>query len=369
MSSWHHGDLTGAAGAPSAAGYPSGYGFDSQGTQHVVHIGFDHHIHELWWRVTDGWHHHDLTKASRAPDAGSDPSGYVFAAEGTQHVIYRDNGDEDNGHIYELSWGADQSVNHTDLTKASKAPAALLGTRPSGYVFDADGTQHVIYRAGPIATNDHIYELSWGADPGVNHTDLIKASGAPDATQNNNSPCGYVFAAQGTQHVVYISTNGGIHELWWGADPGVNHTDLTGASGAFAAFSNPSGYVFAAEGTQHVVYNSGDGHIQELWWRADGRVHHNDLTSATDATRAAGDPSGYVFAAQGTQHVVYCGVDSHIHELWWRASDGWHHNDLTAATRGPDARGTPSGYVFAAQGTQHVVYLGNDRHIHELWWG
>ena len=56
--------------------------------------------------------------------------------------------------------------------------------------------------------------------------------------------------------------------------------------------------------------------------------HVNDLTAATGAPAAAPSfsrgPAGYVFDAQGTQHVVYIGVDSHVHELWWNTS-GWHH--------------------------------------------
>ena len=28
-------------------------------------------------------------------------------------------------------------------------------------------------------------------------------------------------------------------------------------------------------------------------------------------------PISYVFDAQATQHVVYVGLDSHVYELWW----------------------------------------------------
>ncbi len=96
--------------------------------------------------------------------------------------------------------------------------------------------------------------------------------------------------------------------------------------------------------------------------------HHGDLSAVTGAPGAAGDPTGYMFDAQGTQHVVYRGGDGHIHELWWGA-DGWHHGDLSAVTGAPGAAGDPTGYMFDAQGTQHVVYRGGDGHIHELWWG
>jgi len=95
--------------------------------------------------------------------------------------------------------------------------------------------------------------------------------------------------------------------------------------------------------------------------------HRNDLTAATGAAGAAGNPAGYMFDAQGTQHVVYRSGDGHIRELWW-SDEGWHQNDLTAATGAAGAAGDPAGYMFDAQGTQHVVYRSSDGHINELWW-
>jgi phospholipase C len=49
----------------------------------------------------------------------------------------------------------------------------------------------------------------------------------------------------------------------------------------------------------------------------------------TGAPNATGDPAGYMFDAQGTQHVVYRATDGHIHEMWWNAAEGWHDGDLT----------------------------------------
>ncbi|BCA56935.1 hypothetical protein W02_40750 [Nitrospira sp. KM1] len=194
------------------------------------------------------------------------------------------------------------------------------------------------------------------------HNDLTVAASAPPAT---GDPAGYMFDAQGTQHVVYRGTDNHIHELWWDND-GWHHNDLTAAASAPPATGDPAGYMFDAQGTQHVVYRGTDNHIHELWWDNDG-WHHNDLTVAASAPPATGDPAGYMFDAQGTQHVVYRGTDNHIHELWWD-NDGWHHNDLTVAASAPPATGDPAGYMFDAQGTQHVVYRGTDTHIHELWW-
>jgi serine/threonine protein kinase, bacterial len=136
------------------------------------------------------------------------------------------------------------------------------------------------------------------------------------------------------------------------------------ASPAPPAAGDPTGYAFDAE---HVVYRGTDNGIHELW--SEGTTwHHYPLSASVGAPAAAGDPTGYWFDAEKTQHVVYRGLDDgHIHELWWGSgSNGWHHNDLSASVGAP-AAGDPKGYVFDAQRTQHVVYRGADNGIHELW--
>ncbi len=347
---WHHNDLTNATGAPVAAGAPAGYMFDAQGTQHVVYRGTDSHIHELWWDI-NGWHHNDLTHAVGTAVSAGDPAGYLFDAQGTQHVVYRGT----DSHIHELWWDVN-GWHHNDLTNAVGAPMATGA--PAGYVFDAQGTQHVIFRG----TDSHIHELWWDAN-GWHYNDLTIAVGAPVSA---GDPAGYMFDAQGTQHVVYRGTDSHVHELWWDVN-GWHSNDLTHAVGTAASAGDPAGYVFDAQGTQHVVYRGTDSHIHELWWDVNG-WHHNNLTLAVGAAVSAGDPAGYMLDAQGTQHVVYRGADSHIHELWWDAN-GWHHNDLTIAAGAPVSAGDPVGYMFDAQGTQHVIYCSDDGHINELWWG
>ncbi len=86
-----------------------------------------------------------------------------------------------------------------------------------------------------------------------------------------------------------------------------------------------------------------------------------------------------MFEGQGTQHVVYTTGFGHIRELWWDIL-GWHWNDLTLAASAPvvftppDPSGVynPTGYPFNAQGTQHVVcvqhYSENELHVYELYW-
>jgi len=381
MGGWHHNDLTIATRAPEARGDPAGYVFDAQGSRHVVYRGNDHHIHQLWWD-NNGSHHIDLTIAAGAPDARSDPAGYVFDAQGTQHVVYRGF----DHHIHELWWNAD-GWHHNDLTVAAGAPEDLsLGVgNPTGYVFDAQGTQHVVYQGSDL----NIHELWW--DNNVwRHNDLTVAGGAPKDRELGNSPgkpAGYVFDAQGTQHVIYRDTewvNSGtpevfqathVHELWWNAD-GWHHNDLNIAAGALGGVAlvvrDPAGYAFDVLGTQHVVYRSRDGHIHKLWFDHNG-WHHYDLTIAAGAPEEPGwptscDPVGYIFAAYSEQHVVYRSIVDGHIHQLWFGHKGWHHIDLTIAAGAPEARGDPAGYVFEAQRTEYVIYRGNDYHIHELRW-
>ncbi len=68
--------------------------------------------------------------------------------------------------------------------------------------------------------------------------------------------------------------------------------------------------------------------------------------------------------------LIYLGTDQHVHELSWD-STGWHANDLTSAAGGAPLPATGSAlgsYAFENQNTQHVIYLGTDQHVHELWW-
>ncbi len=347
--SWHQNTIGSVAGAPQAAGDPSGYVFAAQATQHVNYRGSNNHVCELWW--DGGWHFNDLTAAAAgAPNAAGSPYGYVFDAQGTQHVNYLG----PDAHVHELWW--DGNWHHNDLTAAAGAPNGV--GNPRGYMFDAQSSQHVNYRG----VDNHVHELWW--DGNWHHNDLTAAAaGAPNAV---GDPAGYMFAAQGTQHVNYRGTDNHIHELWW--DGSWHHNDLTAAAaGAPNAAGDPVGYIFNDQGTQHVNYLGTDGHVHELWW--DGNWHHNDLTAAAaGAPKAVSDPVGYAYELQGTQHVNYRGSDHHVHELWWDGS--WHHNDLTNASgAGANATGSPKGYIFAQQDTQHVVYTGSDKTVHELWWG
>jgi hypothetical protein len=141
------------------------------------------------------------------------------------------------------------------------------------------------------------------------------------------------------------------------------HNDLTAAAGAPLCAGDPFGYTWSVDSTQHNVFRGFDAHIHELWFN--GVWNHNDLTVAATAPDASGDPIGYTWDVDSTQHVIFVGGDAHIHELWFNGV--WNHNDLTVAAGAPLPAGKPTGYTYAVDSTQHVVFRGGDAHIHELW--
>lgn len=154
---------------------------------------------------------------------------------------------------------------------------------------------------------------------------------------------------------------------------GWTDVDLTKQTNAPLAAGNPGGYAFNAQATEHVVYRDINGHIQELQG-ANGQWVDNDLTKQTGAPLAAGDPVAFMFNAQGTQHVFYRTLNGDIQELWWL--NVWYTDDVIRQTCAPDdprscappAAGDPAGYVFDAQGTQHVFYCDINGDVQELWW-
>jgi hypothetical protein len=157
-----------------------------------------------------------------------------------------------------------------------------------------------------------------------------------------------------------------LQRVFGSRPPAYTDTDLTSASGAILAAGNPFTYVFASHGVQNIVYRATDGHVHELW-RAGGGIGHSDLSALGHAPGAQGDPMAYVVAAQDVQNVVYRGTDNQIHGLYW-SQGAVGHDVLTTLAHAPAAAGAPFGYMFDAIGFQNVLYRGSDGHLHGLWW-
>jgi ribosomal protein S18 acetylase RimI-like enzyme len=310
-----------------------------------------------------GWRYADLTAAAGAPVAAGPPNGYTWTVDNTQHVVYEGN----DSHIHELYYSSSAGWRHGDLTANTGAPPAA--GPPYGYTWSADNTEHVVFEGN----DSHIHELYYSTSANWRRGDLIAATGAPvAAAPPNGSPRGYTWSVDNTEHVVYEGNDAHIHDLYYSYNAGAwRHTDLSAAAGAPAAAAPPFGYTWSVDNTQHVVYEGSDSHIHELHFSSGAGWGHTDLTAATGAPPAAGppngSPNGYTWSVDNTQHVVYEGNDSHIHEFHFSSNAGWGHTDLTAAAGAPVASGPPNGYTWSVDNTQHVVYQGSDAHIYDLY--
>jgi hypothetical protein len=314
------------------------------------------------------WIYSDMTVSVGITDTGfflgSPTICACVATDGGCHIVYNAIA---SAHICEIV--VDDGYQFNDLTAAAEAPGGSSGAL-SAYAFNTQGTLHVIY----LGDDFHIHEL-WRDTAGWHHNDLTLASGAPSGISPpapDCSPTGYAFEAQGTQHVNYVRGDGHVIELWWD-NTGWHHNDLTVAAAApLSSVGNGyavSGYVFGAQGTQHVNYLGQDFHIHELWWDNNG-WHHNDLTIASGADPAddIAYPNGYVYGSR--QHVVYMGSDEHVHLLWWDSS-GWHHTDVTVEARAPAVLGAvslPIGVAYGvANNAQSVFYRDGNLHLIQLY--
>lgn len=352
-------------------GYQSAYSLQ----QHVNFLNDDLHIFEL--RYDNAWHLSDLTHLAGAPAAGypSGIVGYVTPYNNQQHINFFGWVGQ-HFHVLELLY--DGAWHHHDLTQLAGAPSVnqLVGG-PASYVSSCNNQQHVNF----VGTDFHVHELYH--DGAWHHSDLTQLTGAPPAGETVNkeaaswvSPlAGYESTTcQNRQHVNFVGTDFHVHELVY--DGTWHHNDLTHLSGAPKAIADSLvGYETPYNHNQHVFFLGAVGeriHVHELVY--DGVWRHNDLTHISGAPTAAfpSQLNGYVTLYNNLQHVHFLGlVGEHVHVFELVYDGAWHHNDLTQITGAPPFVSTVTlhslgGYVTTYNNHQHVNFLGNDRHIHEL---
>jgi hypothetical protein len=162
--------------------------------------------------------------------------------------------------------------------------------------------------------------------------------------------------------VVYRGADNHVYELALKSGSGWQLSDITKATSAPPAVGNP--FVSDSnDGDTSVVYRSADGHIYELAWSDQSASWALNVLWATPS--AAGDPVGYNRSG-GVAAVVFRGSDGHIYELSrLEHTTTWGAGDLTKLTAAPTAAGDPFGYL-RSDGVNAVVYRATDGRIHEL---
>jgi len=355
---WHASDLITLTNGPAVSRVSSlaGYATDYNRQHHIIYIGAESDVQELWYG--NGWNQADLTQISAAPTnviGGSSVSGCATEFNNQEHVIYIGN----DGNLWEL-WFSDRwRPNNLTATPGSTKP--LSGTPIIGYVTGFNQQQHVIYIGSGGRLCELFFDGSWHRVDLTGATGTVPAAGGAvaayvtgfnnqqhvicfdafnhvrelffdggwhpnDLTQDTNALAPLTIAAlAGTnsefnrqQHVYYIDSNNHIHEFWF--DSQWHDTDITADAGA-QAFPPAAGATLDAYATEynqqlHVNYVGGDNQLHELWF--DGQWHHASLStlSAAALPRARSPLIGYATTYSNQQHVAFIGSDNDVHELW-----------------------------------------------------
>ncbi len=196
------GNLTGAIGAPHAAGDPSAM-INAAGFNIVAYRAVNGQILSVYWK--DGPSGLDnLSGTAGTPVAANDPFAYYTAHNDMHQVVYR----AANGHIWELYWPGVKPVAGWDLTDEAIAPAAV-GT-PIAYYSAVQNTKHVVYRSA----DGRLHDLWWlpGGSRVPQDIDLTEFSQAPKAADD---PFAFAVDLDGSHHVTYRAANNHIYEIRW----------------------------------------------------------------------------------------------------------------------------------------------------------
>ena len=180
-----------------------------------------------------------------------------------------------------LTWVhvSEQALDFTRLTPGVPGPASNIAS----YVVPGSILQNVVYRS----SDGHLH-IQWWTTGGLGHSDLTTAAGTPPAV---GDPIAYVNAVNNVEHVIYRATNSHLYDLSWSGPSPVSAIDLTAASGAASAYSDPVGLA-SPGGLNDVWFYGNDGHLHGLWWTTNAFIGHDDLTRLV-VRRSASKPAAY----------------------------------------------------------------------------
>ncbi len=273
----------------------------------------------------------DITARTGAPPAApsSGIACYAWESQQSQHVVYVG----EDGNVWELYWivGQYDSTRGGPLWKSNNLSAAtgftgVLGPNMkngsiAATMFERENSEHVIYIAGDNTIRElYFYDGRWGGN------DLSEAAGAkPPAT--NAALATYAANYEDTLHVVYFGQGDAVHELWWGN--GGWQPDHTISTAQPAIGTALVGYASEDEQVHHVIYIDVNNDIQEVYHNSGGWSNTTLSFSAgsgatpplSTASPLAGNSAAYYDDGQ-SQHVFYLDDQTRVHELY-RFNDQW----------------------------------------------
>lgn len=262
-------------------------------------------------------------------------------------------------HIHELFVVVGGTWQHVDLMIQAGAPVANSRFLV-GFAWPEDGSKQVAY----LGQDGHVHELRVNMGGTWQHADVSVLTGAPPAMQVT---AGYSWAEGRSKQIVFVGDDHHLHELYVEEGKPWRHADLTAMTNAPLPGSHfMVGYGWAAGRSKQVTYVGLDGHLHEVSLQAGGMWQHEDLSALTNAPRAVDLLVGYEWPEGQCKQVAFVGEDRHIHELYKIVGDGWIHADLSSITNAPPATDVLTGYAWAEGHSKQIAYVGLDGHLHEV---
>jgi hypothetical protein len=281
--------------------------------------------------------------------------GYEWPVGRSKQVVYI----SQDHHIHEFFVKTGEMWQHADLTTQAGAPTASSRFLV-GFSWPEGGTQQVAY----LGQNGHIHELRLHKGGTWQYSNLSMLTGAPPSIQVT---AGYSWTEGHSKQIVFVGDDHHIHELCVEMGKSWRHVDLTAMTSAPLPGSYfMVGYEWVAGHSKQVTYVGQDGHIHELYLKAGDIWHHADLTALTNAPHAVDLMAGFEWPEGQCKQIAFVGEDRHIHELHVSTSNGWQHADLHTITNAPLATDVLTGYAWSEERTKQIAYVGLDSRIHEF---
>lgn len=199
---------------------------------------------------------------------------------------------------------------------------------------------------------------------------ITLAVGADSATgQEGFFISGTGFSPGGTVSIVYIySSSDGLT-----SDSGKPARTSVDPSGSFSTIVDISTLTNIGSLTVEAADNSGQTATAGLAWNGNAWAPSpwvdNNLTGFTQGIPAApGSALDGYWGSDGSQHVNFIDNNGHVHELYIRSGANWVDNDLIvlSASRSAARKGTLHAY-WGSDGSQHVNFVDSDGNVHELY--
>ena len=286
------------------------------------------------------------------------------ASDGSLHLIVK----QHDENLREL-WWTDTTSGAGDLTGHGVPPtvpevefASVFGDVAS--YATADGRQHVVY----VTRDRQLWELYWLGNQPAQGGDLLAQISAPGP---NPSLSAYVNPHDGSQHVIYLDQQRRVIELQWSGNA-VPTPQIAGGDadhGGFPADDLPvCSHVYPHDGnSQHAFYLSG-GEIIELRKATGEDWQARNLTriSAGAPPLAVSGPASHV-AADGSQHVFFVAATGEIFELWWFGNAMPQAENLTQQAGPPFPRAevftSDTGVTTSPPVATHYVQSEGTQHV------